>query len=88
MSAIDVLDVLDRLDVPSLAVFTVYGFWRVVGLLSKIEKRFAIEEQKHEQLGLALDRHELTLQEHAKQDHEDKNRIYDRLNELREKIPT
>lgn len=44
----DAFDLLDRLDVPTLAVGVLYGFWKVVHLLQRIERGISDRLHAHE----------------------------------------
>lgn len=75
----NILDLIDRLDVPTLAVLTVYGFWRLTRLLDKMDRhistRLALIEKDIETV-------KETAAAHQSADDRDHSAIFDRLNKL------
>jgi hypothetical protein len=77
------LDIIDRLDVPTLAIVTIYGFWRVTRLISRVDAhiatRIALIELKCDQLSAQF-------AAHAQDDKDTHTRLFTKLDRLQEKV--
>lgn len=86
MNPLDWLNIIDRLDVPTLGVLTVYGFWRVVRLMNSIEQRLAVADEKRQAMADNLERHTAQLSMHAERDHSEHQRLHERIDSVLEKV--
>lgn len=107
--ALDWIELVDTLDVPTLAVLTVIGFfflYRVfikglaaqkessqksmsdqqtafIGALTRIEERLAAETTELRSLTTAFQAQAAALREHVKNDREDFQRVFDKVEDTR-----
>lgn len=75
----DYLDIIDRLDVPTLLVVCVYGFWYLHKQLTVMQRTQAVQN-------IALQTLITQVKDHAAADVEEHRRIYDKIDAAREVI--